>query len=884
MIQNIIQKTQKFLNEDYERSRHNIFFGSLIFLIAHPFYWALSVYVLNEKFDSQFFRFTSSFSSLFLIYLLYKTERKYHKLKPYFMILWYFWVMWILPLTYTYIMLMNNFSKLSLISETIMIFMVILFISNFLIISAVLSSGIFLAFFFYSFNFPIYSITQNYEIQNILSILPLAIICGTLFLEKAKQGDFDKRKAKLFRSLAGSIAHEIRNPLNSINLAIPQIENIANQFNSLDLSEDQLKTIKLQLKDDFLINKIIKNYTIVKNEKKNLFEFIETIAKSAKEANDIIDLVLNDLREKPCDESEFSYVNPQDIIWLIQKYYPPYSYSNRILFENTNNPQLKNLNYKIIKQRFYFIFNNIIKNSLYYSNQFPNMYIKIGFEQKTINNEHFNIIYFLDNGPGIQPNRINKLFKDFTTFSKTGGTGLGLAFCIKNMKMFGGDIICESEFGDGKQGWTKFSLLFPVPSMQEIDRSHERKKIKKILLVDDHKINLIALKTRIEKLMPQISCDIANSGIDAINLVENHKYNLILMDIQMPEIDGIETSVRIKRIRDDIAIIGSTSLSYETLNQELNKRDCKNLINDYISKIAPSNILIRKISKNIPDFKDNFFYLANNKEVIISSLKNKKIILADDQDLNRLMTKKILEKFNILVIEACNGKDIINLYKNSLDENYKSSFDAVITDINMFIYSGEEASKEIRKIEKNNLISYDHRIPIIALTGDSTFEMISSFFEAGIDDYFIKGNNFDNLVYILANFFIKVDENFEILVDENNNLLSKNEKNLQVINLNFINNFSTDEQKKIITLFNEDKQKIIANLKKNKKQLNHEIINSNIHSLKGILANIGAEKFANYIKNLNINLFFDNLSFDKTIEEIEILNSELNCEFEKILK
>jgi HPt (histidine-containing phosphotransfer) domain-containing protein len=162
--------------------------------------------------------------------------------------------------------------------------------------------------------------------------------------------------------------------------------------------------------------------------------------------------------------------------------------------------------------------------------------------------------------------------------------------------------------------------------------------------------------------------------------------------------------------------------------------------------------------------------------------------------------------------------------------------------------------------------------------------MISSFFEAGIDDYFIKGNNFDNLVYILANFFIKVDNNFEILVDKNNNLLSKNEKDLQVINLNFINNFSTDEQKKIITLFNEDKQKIIANLKKNKEHLNHEIINSNIHSLKGILANIGAEKFANYIKNLNINLFFDNLSFDKTIKEIEILNNELNCEFEKILK
>jgi hypothetical protein len=124
MIYPICQKILKFLNEDYERSRHNIFFGSLIFLIGHPFYWALSIYILNEKFDSEFFRFSSSICSLLIIYLLYKTERTLQKFKPYFMILWYFWVMWILPLTYTYIMLMNDISKLSLVAETIMIFLV----------------------------------------------------------------------------------------------------------------------------------------------------------------------------------------------------------------------------------------------------------------------------------------------------------------------------------------------------------------------------------------------------------------------------------------------------------------------------------------------------------------------------------------------------------------------------------------------------------------------------------------------------------------------------------------------------------------------------------------------------------------------------------------
>jgi two-component system CAI-1 autoinducer sensor kinase/phosphatase CqsS len=513
------------------------------------------------------------------------------------------------------------------------------------------------------------------------------------------------------------------------------------------------------------------------------------------------------------------------------------------------------------------------------------MYIKIGFEQKIINNQDFNIIYFLDNGPGIQSAKIGKLFKDFTTFSKSGGTGLGLAFCIKNMKILGGDIICESEYGNGDQGWTKFSLLFPTPSQLEIKKSQEAKKIKKILLVDDHKINLIALKTKIEKIMPQIYCDVANSGFEAINLVTNQRYNLILMDIQMPEIDGIETSKKIKRINSDIPIICSTSLSFETLINELNKKNCHNLFIDYVSKIAPSNILIRSISKNIIDYKDTFHYLINNKINILSSLKNKKIILADDQDLNRMMTKRILEKHGLIVTEASNGKEIIKHYIDSLNTNKKTSFDAIITDIKMFIFNGEEASKEIRKIEKSNNINHENKIPIIALSGDNSLEIASNYFETGIDDYFIKGNNFDNLINIIANFFVKIDyDNCQIILDKDEIYKKVDYKNLTIFNPDFINNFSLSEKNKIISLFIEDEQQIISKILKNKNQPDLDYIGSHIHSLKGILANIGAEKFTHYIKNLDINLLSETESFNKIMEEINNLNDELIIELDKIIK
>lgn len=885
MFNQLLQRVVQFLNEDYERSRYNIFFGSIIFFVGHPFYWAVNVYLLNEKFDSVFFRFSSSLCSLLVILFLYKTERNYQKFKPLFMIYWYLWVMWILPITYTYIMLMNDVSIMWIVAETIMIFLVILFITNFVVISVVLSLGVYLGYYFFLINsFNTISIPIH-ELRYAITLLPLALICGTLFLEKAKQGDFEKRKATIFRSLAGSIAHELRNPLNSINAVIVQIENLINQVQRTTLSENEIILVKKNLYNDDLVKKIVENSNLADSERNSLIEFVDSISKSSKDANDIIDLVLSDLREKSIDETEYYYANTTEIIELIQRHYPQSSYANRIIFEAPKDTKIENLFFKITKQRFYFIFNNIIKNALYYVHQFPNMTIKISFDQQFINDKVYNIISFTDNGPGIQASKITKLFKDFTTFSKKGGTGLGLAFCKKNMKILGGDIMCESEYGYCGQGWTKFSLLFSYPTNEELQRAQEISKLKKILLVDDHKINLIALKTKIEKLMPRISCDIANSGKEAILMSESYRYNLVLMDIQMPHIDGIEASHRIKRIRNNVPIIAATSLSYETFISELDKREARNNFVDYISKVAPNNHLIRTIAKNITDYSDNFLYLGIDKNKIISILVGKKIILADDQDLNRVITRKILEKYGIIVVEARNGSEVINLYNKSIDEKGCSSFDAIITDINMNYVSGEDASLEIRKIEEKNKIYYGNRIPIIALSGDGSNEMIVSFFRAGIDDYFIKGNNFDNLIKIIANFFIKIDPSIyaeSIDLDQHSEKQNSNEE--LVFNANFINNFSFEEKNKIIELFIEDSQEIIGKIKKHTEEGNIKMLNPYVHSLKGILANIGAEKFANFIKKLDLALKSDEKMVNQAVFQIESLYLELIEELKNHLK
>jgi CheY-like chemotaxis protein/HPt (histidine-containing phosphotransfer) domain-containing protein len=875
MLKSSCQKIVQFLNEDFNRSQYNMFWGAILSLVGHPLYWFISHHIIYEKHDSVFFRFSSSASSLLIIILLYLTG-KFVKIKPFVTIFWYFWVMWILPITFTYIMFLNDVSKLWLVAETIMVFLVILFISNIVLILLILSFGLFFGYLFFDLYSEIQLQTTFQEILRIGTLMPLALLSGTLFLSKAKEGDFEKRKGNFLRSLAGSIAHELRNPLNSINVVAMQIESFSHEIKRNMIYKEDIKFLEKSINNKELIEKITNNSEISKNEKKMLSDYVSSITQSTKEANNIIDLVLSDMSEKSIDESEFIYLKPQEIVDIIQKYYQNLdSNLSKITFNLPDDKNCNNFYFKTMLDRFSFIFNNLIKNALYYSSSFPDFNIKIGFDQKKINNKIYNIIYFLDNGPGISPDKMDKLFKDFSTFSKKGGTGLGLAFCKKNMKIFDGDIICESKYGEGKQGWTKFSLLFPHPTEEDIIQTNLNSQKKKILLVDDHKINIIALKTKIEKSLPLMICDFANGGREAISKAEKNNYHLIIMDIQMPDIDGIEASRKIKKINKDVPILAATSLSYETFKTELKKRCSENDFTAYTNKTISSNILMRSITKLILDYDDDFAYLGSDKDKIYKVLEDKKIILADDQDLNRVMTKKILEKYKIICVEARNGSEIVTLYKESLDMLGKSSFDAIVTDINMPPFDGDDATVEIRRIEYKNTVAFHDKIPIIALSGDSSPSAILGYFNAEMNDYFVKGNNFENLIKILANFFIEdvIPEDFKS--KENIKTSSENDEENLVLSDNFINNFSSEEKSRIIGLFIEDGNQIISKIKIDCAKDDQDALNSSIHSLKGIVANIGAKKLLNYIKNI------EKIISSEDVKNIENLYKDLINELEK---
>ena len=102
--------------------------------------------------------------------------------------------------------------------------------------------------------------------------------------------------------------------------------------------------------------------------------------------------------------------------------------------------------------------------------------------------------------------------------------------------------------------------------------------------------------------------------------------------------------------------------------------------------------------------------------------------------------------------KAKNGKELLEIYQKSLDQNGKSNFDAIITDIIMPPYNGDEAVKEIRAIEVLHKINNNEEIPIIAISGQGEKEDIYNLFKCQITDYFIKGTKPELLLRVIANY------------------------------------------------------------------------------------------------------------------------------------
>lgn len=196
-----------------------------------------------------------------------------------------------------------------------------------------------------------------------------------------------------------------------------------------------------------------------------------------------------------------------------------------------------------------------------------------------------------DTGIGINEEAKNKLFSEFTqadisTTRKYGGTGLGLAICKNLVKLMKGSIGAESVVGEGSVFW--FQIPFEIsPKPEKLHTHNISARIHseiKILLAEDNPINQKVAIHALKQL--NLKCDLATNGLEVIQMHKDNHYNLILMDIQMPEMDGLEASRKIREMEKAEKVQKPVLIAAVTANAfEEDKQHCIDAgMNFYLSK------------------------------------------------------------------------------------------------------------------------------------------------------------------------------------------------------------------------------------------------------------------------------------------------------------
>lgn len=242
---------------------------------------------------------------------------------------------------------------------------------------------------------------------------------------------------------------------------------------------------------------------------------------------------------------------------------------------------------------------NFISNGVKFT---KNGAIKIGYEVSEVDSNYSMIkIYVKDNGIGISEENQKKLFQDFeqgdsSITRKYGGTGLGLSISGKLATMMGGRVYLESKLGQGSTFYLELKLQkgneIPLTQNQYVfDSSMCEKYPHKILLAEDNLINQKVACLSLKKF--GYECDVAENGYEVLDKLDEKGidfYSIILMDIQMPELDGISTTKKIieKWGSKGPKIIALTANAFTT-----DKENCLNAgMDDYLSKPLNKKALI----------------------------------------------------------------------------------------------------------------------------------------------------------------------------------------------------------------------------------------------------------------------------------------------------
>ncbi|MFO7674615.1 MAG: ATP-binding protein [Lutibacter sp.] len=378
--------------------------------------------------------------------------------------------------------------------------------------------------------------------------------------ERAEQSD------RLKSAFLANMSHEIRTPMNGIL-------GFADLLKEPDLSgEKQQKYIDIIQKSGIRMLNII---------------------------NDIVDISKIEAGLMQVDLRD-SNINEQ--VEFIYTFFKPEVEAKGIVLAVKNTLPAKDANIKTDREKLYAILTNLIKNAIKFTNK---GFIEFGY--KLINDDGIANLEFhvKDTGIGISKDKQEAIFErfiqaDISNLMVLQGTGLGLAITKAYVEILGGKIWVESEEGVGS------TFYFTIPSNIELAEEEviindkvtveDGKKVQnlKILIAEDDEPSAMLISLMVEEESRNILT--ARTGVEAVNMCRNNPdLDLILMDIQMPELNGYEATSQIRQFNKDVVIIAQSAYALSHDRQKAIDAGC----NDYISKPILKGDLLTLIQKHL---------------------------------------------------------------------------------------------------------------------------------------------------------------------------------------------------------------------------------------------------------------------------------------------
>ena len=615
-------------------------------------------------------------------------------------------------------------------------------------------------------------------------------------------------RVTLMKSLSGTIAHEMRSPLNAITLAIDSIKSMLPKR----LAHGGTGT----------------SVTIPEAVLNSIHGIIDQGGKTIRQSNKIIDSILASLNGNAIDRRQFSNHSAGTVIKTVIGTYG---------FESPGDRRLVNVD---ITRDFEFFGDrdllshtlfNLLNNALYYRAK-PGFRIDIFTQTGTYGSR----IIFRDTGPGVAPDKREAIFGQFFTAGKSGGNGLGLSFCRRVVESFGGSIICRSSFGE----WTEF--VIDLPACDSITVGEIKRELlaeKRVLVVDDQASNRITLGKYLADMNFRI--DQAENGKISLEMAAKNRYDLILMDVEMPVLNGDDAARRLRAGSDlepslalhyrDIPIIGITGLP----ENEAKRRTIQSGMDRYALK----PIGRAKLGALI----DNIFFSEKpeKQDKPLSGVTGTSILLVDDNIMARELLKALLEPLGYRIFQAENGMMAIDLLR-------ELPIDLIIMDLEMPVMGGIDTARAIRNDNASARSDQFREVPIISLSGYTDEQTIAQVRESGINLHLGKPTPKHQLINAISTLLTRAARPAEDPPAESasTDLRLHELETVPLLDQAILDGLEGlgDEEflGQLFNLFVQDAGKIIEELEEACRRNDHEQVRRSSHTLKGSAASIGAAR------------------------------------------